>query len=52
MLEDDHSTTASAEVKNTWAYTSTHQYVFMTYCVTSKVQGQPYIYLFIPQLKM
>jgi hypothetical protein len=29
--EADHSPQSSAEVNNTWSYTSTHQYVFMAW---------------------
>jgi hypothetical protein len=31
--EADHSTPYSAEVKNAWSYTSTHQYAFMAWCL-------------------
>jgi hypothetical protein len=31
--EADHSPPRSAEVKNEWSYTSTHQYVFMAWCL-------------------
>jgi hypothetical protein len=31
--EADHSRPSSAEVKNTWSYTSTPRYVFMTWCL-------------------
>jgi hypothetical protein len=31
--EADHSPPFSAEVKNTWSYTSTPQYVFMAWCL-------------------
>jgi hypothetical protein len=31
--EADHSPPSSAEVKNTWSYTSTPQYVFMAWCL-------------------
>jgi hypothetical protein len=31
--EADHSPTPSTEVKNAWCYTSTHQYIFMEWCV-------------------
>jgi hypothetical protein len=31
--EADHSPPSSAEVKNAWSYTSTPQYVFMTWCL-------------------
>jgi hypothetical protein len=29
----DHSPPSSAEVKNTWSYTSTNTYVFMAWCL-------------------
>jgi len=31
--EADHSPPSSAQVKNTWSYTSTTQYVFMAWCL-------------------
>jgi hypothetical protein len=31
--ESDHSPPSSAQVKNEWSYTSTHQYVFMAWCL-------------------
>jgi hypothetical protein len=31
--EVDHSPPCSAKVKNTWSYTSTSQYVFVTWCL-------------------
>jgi hypothetical protein len=31
--EADHCPVSSAEVKNTWCYTSIEQYVFMTWCL-------------------
>jgi hypothetical protein len=31
--EADHSPPSSVEVKNAWSYTSTHQYVFMAWCL-------------------
>jgi hypothetical protein len=31
--EADHSPPPSAEVKNAWSYTSTHQYVFIPWCL-------------------
>jgi hypothetical protein len=31
--EADHSPPSSTETKNAWSYTSTHQYVFMTWCL-------------------
>jgi hypothetical protein len=31
--EADHSPPSNAEVKNAWSYTSTPQYVFMTWCL-------------------
>jgi hypothetical protein len=31
--EADHSPPSSAEVKNSWSYTSTPQYVFMAWCL-------------------
>jgi len=31
--EADHSSPSSAEVKNTWSYTFTPQYVFMVWCL-------------------
>jgi len=31
--EADHSPPSSTEVKNTWRYTSTPQYVFMAWCL-------------------
>jgi hypothetical protein len=33
--EADHSPTTSAQVKNTWMYTSTPQQVFMAWCLVS-----------------
>jgi hypothetical protein len=33
--EADHSPPSSAEVKNAWSYTSTHQYVFMAWCLVT-----------------
>jgi hypothetical protein len=37
--EADHSPPSSAEVKNACSYTSTHQYIFMAWCLV-KAQGQ------------
>jgi hypothetical protein len=37
--EVGYSPLSSAEVKNTWSYTSTPQYVFMAWCLV-KEQGQ------------
>jgi hypothetical protein len=37
--EADHSLPSSAEVKNSWSYTSTPQCAFMAWC-TAKAQGQ------------
>jgi hypothetical protein len=34
--EADHSSPSSAEIKNTWIYTSTPSYVFMWSCLMSK----------------
>jgi len=31
--ETDHFLSSSAEVKNTWSYTSTSQYVFTAFCL-------------------
>jgi len=39
VREADHSPPSSAEVKNSWSYTSTHtQYAFMALC-SVKAQG-------------
>jgi hypothetical protein len=46
VREADHSPPSSAEVKNAWSYTSTHQYNFMAWC-SVKAQGQ--IYLLCPK---
>jgi hypothetical protein len=40
--EADHSPPSSAEVKNAWSYTSTHQYAFMAWGLV-KAQGQLYL---------
>jgi len=32
MNEADHSSPSSAEIKNTWGYTSTPSNVFITWC--------------------
>jgi hypothetical protein len=34
-LEADHSPPSIAEVKNAWSYTSTPQYVFMSWCLVN-----------------
>jgi hypothetical protein len=34
--EPDHSPPSSAEVNNAWSYTSTPQYVFMTWCTVKE----------------
>jgi hypothetical protein len=44
--ESDHSPPSSAEVKNTWSYTSASQYVFMAWC-SVKAQGQCYLCLYL-----
>jgi hypothetical protein len=55
--EADHSPPSSAEVKNAWSYTSTPQYVFMTwYLVKNRDNFTFYIYLYhlgaiIPSLR-
>jgi hypothetical protein len=41
--EADHSPLCSAEVKNSWRYTSTPQYAFMALC-SVKAQGRLYLY--------
>jgi hypothetical protein len=33
--EADHSPPSSAEVKNSWSYTATAQYVFMAWCLVN-----------------
>jgi hypothetical protein len=35
--EADHSPPSSAEVKNTWSYTSTLQYVFIAWCLVKHI---------------
>jgi hypothetical protein len=44
--EDDHSPPSSAEVKNTWSYTSTPQYIFMVWCLLSTGTNLPYLTLY------
>jgi hypothetical protein len=44
--EADHSPPSNAEVKNAWSYTSTPQYVFMTWCLVKHRDNFTfYIYL-------
>jgi hypothetical protein len=31
--EADHTPPANVEAKNAWSYTSTHPYIFMTWCL-------------------
>jgi hypothetical protein len=35
--ETDHSPPSSAEIKNTWSYTSTPQYAFMAWCLVKHI---------------
>jgi len=37
--EADHSPPSSAEVKNTWYYTSTPQYSFMVWCLVRQMDN-------------
>jgi hypothetical protein len=37
--EADFSPPSSAEVKNAWSYTSTHQYVFMAWCLVKQTDN-------------
>jgi hypothetical protein len=37
--EADHSLPSSADIKNTWSYTSTPSYAFMVGCLVNKAQG-------------
>jgi hypothetical protein len=41
--EADHSSPTSADVRNTWIYTSTPPHAFMAYCLISYAQGQTYL---------
>jgi hypothetical protein len=41
--EADHSPTNSAEVQNTWIYTSTPPYTFIVWYLMSEAQGQIYL---------
>jgi hypothetical protein len=44
--EADHSPPSSAEVKNTWSYTFTPQYVFMAWCLVKHTDNVAfYIYI-------
>jgi hypothetical protein len=45
--EADHSSPSSAEVKNSWSYTSTPQYAFMAWLSVKKSQGQLWLYLLL-----
>jgi hypothetical protein len=40
----DHSPPSSAEVKNAWSYTSTLQYVFMTWCLIKNRDNFTFIF--------
>jgi hypothetical protein len=42
--ETDNSPPSSAEVKNAWSYTSTPQYVFMTWCSVKQRDFTFYLY--------
>jgi hypothetical protein len=42
--EADHSPPSGAEVKNAWSYTSTPQYVFMTWCFVKDRDNVNFIY--------
>jgi hypothetical protein len=44
--EANHSPPPSAEVKNTWSYTSIPQYAFVAWC-SIKAEGQLYLYLYL-----
>jgi hypothetical protein len=37
--EADHLPPASAEIKNTWSYISTPQYVFMAWCLVKNMDN-------------
>jgi hypothetical protein len=48
--EGDHSPPSSAEVKNSWSYTSTPQYVFMEWCLVKHMDNFTLPYLTILSL--
>jgi hypothetical protein len=52
--EANHSPPISAEVKNTWIYTSTHIYAFVASCFISYAQEHLHQYLTVskPSLRM
>jgi hypothetical protein len=43
----DHSPLSSAEVKNAWSYTSTPQYVFMTWCFVKHRDDFTFTFTFV-----
>jgi hypothetical protein len=43
-----HSPATSADVKETWIYTSTPPYAFMAYCLISYVQRQLCLFKVVP----
>jgi hypothetical protein len=45
--EANHSHPSSAEVKNTWSYTSSHQFAFMAWCSVKKAQVHFYLTFYI-----
>jgi hypothetical protein len=46
--ESDHSLPYSAKVKNTWNYTSTLPYAFMTLCLVKQKDNFALLYLWYP----
>jgi hypothetical protein len=44
--EADHSPPSSAEVKNAWCYTSTHQYVFMAWCLVKHMDYFTFTFMY------